>query len=71
MTVSPRLVEVFSLFKTGPITRHAISKTLCISYDCAAMHVAALQAMGFVAPCGHERTPGRRTYRMLFKAVSK
>ena len=63
-----RRLEVLALLST-PMSRHAISKALDVGYDTVAVHVATLQAQGLVKPDGFERTPGRRTWRMLFRAV--
>jgi hypothetical protein len=63
-----RRLEVLALLAT-PMTRHAIGDALGTGYDAAAVHVATLQAQGLVTPDGFERTPGRRTWRMLFRAV--
>ena len=60
--------EVLSLL-ASPASRHKIAETFGCSYDTAAARVAMLQAMGLVMPCGHERTPGGRTWRMLFRTV--
>jgi predicted ArsR family transcriptional regulator len=64
-----RRLEVLALLAM-PMTRHALGSALGVSYDAAAVHVATLQAQGLVTPCGYESTPGKRTYRMLFKAAA-
>jgi predicted ArsR family transcriptional regulator len=61
-----RRLEVLALLAT-PMTRHAIGEALGTGYAASAVHVATLQAQGLVTPCGHERTPGGRTWRMLFR----
>lgn len=63
-----RRLEVLALL-ASPMSRHAIGEALGIGYDTVAVHVAKLKAAGLVKPDGHERTPGRRTWRMLFRAT--
>ena len=63
-----RRLEVLALLDT-PMSRRAIGEKLGVGYDTVAVHVATLQAQGLVKPDGHERTPGRRTWRMLFRAT--
>ena len=64
-----RRLEVLAMLKAREMSRHAIGEALGIGYDTVAVHVATLQADGLVKPCGHERTPGHRTWRMLFRAA--
>jgi chromosome segregation and condensation protein ScpB len=61
-------VAVLALLVT-PKSRHSVAEITGCSYDTAAQRIAKLQADGLVTPCGHERTPGKRTYRTLFRTV--
>ena len=64
-----RRLEVLAMLKASPMSRHALGEKLGVGYDTVAAHVAAQQANGLVTPDGHERTPGRRTWRMIFRAT--
>ena len=52
-----------------PMTRHAVAERMGCSYDSAAQYIAQLQADYKVTPCGRERGPGGRGWRMQFRAI--
>ena len=55
----------------GRMTRHDLTIATGCSQRSADQMFAVLHALEQIKPCGHERTPGRKTWRMQFCATSK
>lgn len=62
-----RRMEVLALLDS-PMTRNAIGEALGIGYDGAADHVAVLQALNLIEPCGREHGPDGKWWRTKFRA---
>lgn len=55
----------------GRMTRHDLTVATGCSQRSADQMFAILHELEQIKPCGHERTPGRRTWRMQFCATSQ
>ena len=64
--------EALALITTrGRMTRHDLAAATGCSQRSADQMFAVLHALEQIKPCGHERTPGRKTWRMQFCATQQ